>query len=309
MEGRAKPMRLELVSARLAIAFPELGGSVECRMLASGFRSTVVETGGGIVFRIGKNQAAAQGFAREARLLPTLVSRLPFVVPNPRWYSPPSTLFPFGVLGYRKLQGVPLSPDHLTSSHGSRPARCLAYFLVALHSFPVDEATALGVPRDGGAVAWLASIHDGVMPVLRLWLSEAEYARLEEWWLSVTADATLAHYKPVLRHGDLWYDNILVDEESGAVTGVLDFENAAVGDRAQDFATNLHMGTNFAGMVVEEYRRAGGTLDADCEHRMEVWWQLRDLDGVCFAVETGDAVELEDAIHKLRSGPVLGSAR
>jgi aminoglycoside phosphotransferase (APT) family kinase protein len=308
MGGRAKPLPLELLSARLAVAFPDLGGPVECRMLASGFRSTVVETSAGIVLRIGKNEAAARGFAREARLLPALAGRLPLTVPNPHWYCPPSRLFPFGVLGYEKLPGVTLSPERLAHSHYHEIARDIAHFLVALHSFPAHEATALGMPVERGVASWLASVRDRIMPTLRKRLSEAEHRRLEEWWLGVSTDSSLNSYEPALCHGDLWYENILVDEQSGRVIGVLDFENAAVGDRARDFATQLHLGPDFAQQVVAEYRKAGGTLEEGIEHRMDVWWTLRELDGLDFALRTNDRVELDDAMLKLRRGPVLGSS-
>jgi aminoglycoside phosphotransferase (APT) family kinase protein len=301
-------MHLEILSRNLVTAFPDLGGSVECRLLASGFRSTVVETSAGIVFRIGKNLAAARGFAFEAGFLPLLANRLPFTVPNPRWYAPPSPLFPFGVLGYRKLPGVPLAPQHLPPSHRPQAAADIARFRAALHSFPTGRAAALGVPIDGGAAIWLASVAGRVLPALRPALSETEYARLEQWWQVVLADRTLDSYEPVLRHDDLWYENILVDEATGRLTGVLDFEKLAVGDRAQDFATQLHMGAGFARLVVDGYREAGGILEGDFAHRMEVWWQLRELEGVDFALQTADAVELDDAIHKLRRGAVLGAS-
>jgi aminoglycoside phosphotransferase (APT) family kinase protein len=205
-----------------------------------------VETSAGIVFRLGKNAAAAQGFAREVQLLPVLAGRLPCAVPAPQWYSPPSTPFPFGVLGYHKLPGVPLSPQFGAPSLYAQAARDIAHFLVSLHRFPVQDTKACGVPTDRGAAAWLTSIGNRVLPELQRRLPTAEYARLQQWWQVVSGDDTLDEYEPVLRHGDLWYENILVDGATGRVSGVLDFEHVAIGDPAQDFATQLHLGAGFA---------------------------------------------------------------
>src|SRR5579885_3662575 len=36
-------------------------------------------------------------------------------------------------------------------------------------------------------------------------------------------------------HGDLWYENVLMDDACRTVTGIVDFEAANVGDPAQDF--------------------------------------------------------------------------
>ena len=42
-----------------------------------------------------------------------------------------------------------------------------------------------------------------------------------------------------MQYGDFWYENILVDEASEIIVGIIDFENATIGDPVQDFATQL----------------------------------------------------------------------
>ncbi len=70
-----------------------------------------------------------------------------------------------------------------------------------------------------------------------------------------------ARYTPTLVHGDLWYGNLLVNATGTRLAGVLDWENVAIDDPAQDFATLMHSGEAFTQAVMDAYERAGGILD------------------------------------------------
>lgn len=96
-----------------------------------------------------------------------------------------------------------------------------------------------------------------------------------------------------------------MDDAARMVVGVVDFEDAALGDPAQDFSTQLHLGAGFAGLVIEAYLKAGGKLNQSFQHRMRRLWELREFTGLQFAVRFDDPVELAEAIGKLRAGPIL----
>jgi hypothetical protein len=50
----------------------------------------------------------------------------------------------------------------------------------------------------------------------------------------------------------------------------------------------------------------GGALDAGFPHRLLRLWGLREFFGVQLAVRQADAAEFDDAVRKLRRGPILG---
>ncbi len=304
---------LDMIAANLRAAFPALDVATT-RMLGGGFRSLVVETDGGIVFRIARNQDAAAGYARETLLLPAIGPRLPVAVPDPRWSAGPSESFPFGVMGYPRLRGRPLQPRDLAAGNAARIARDVAAFLVALHRVPPRDVTALGLsdlPDPGDRVAGWPRLRDEVTPALRDVLTPREYGAVEQWWDGFLADDAMRRYTPALCHGDLWYENILVDDRGAAdngattVAGGVDFECAAVGDPARDFATQLHLGAPFARVVVRAYRELGGVLDDGVEHRVRRWWEAREFDGLRFALRHDDAAEFRDALAKVRASPIL----
>jgi aminoglycoside phosphotransferase (APT) family kinase protein len=183
--------------------FPGLWVAGPLRVLGAGFHSLVVETGDGIVFRVAKNREATEGHAREAALLPALHARLPLVIPDPCWYTGPCARFPFGVIGYRKVPGIPLEPSQFMETDTSALATALGPFLHALHSFPAPEALALGVPGPDIQRGHLEQVRTTVLPPLRAALSAGEYRRVEQWWDRMLADPAMTPDPAALCHGDL----------------------------------------------------------------------------------------------------------
>ncbi len=293
---------LAQISQALRATFPELSEIMPLCLLGDGFRSIAIETADGHVFRVAKNSSATSGHLKELELLPLLRDAVSIAIPEPVWYAEPSALFPFGVVGYTKIQGQPLTPTRLRPTNVKQIAADIAGFLRELHDFRIEKLTASISPINAAA---RQSLRDDVLPTLRNRLTVSEYQTVTRWWEALLCDNRMHCYTPALQHGDLWYENILTDDAAETVVGVVDFESAAVGDPAQDFATQRHLGDEFANRVVDAYLAAGGALDADFPHRMQRLWELREFDGLQFAIRFDDAEEFEDSICKLRNGPVL----
>jgi aminoglycoside phosphotransferase (APT) family kinase protein len=296
---------LAVLERQLAARFPELDVA-PLRHLETGFGSIVVETGDGIVFRVARRGAAAKGHEREATLLPALHDRVPLAVPQPRWRVAPGTPgFPYGAIGYPSLPGIGLSPELMARLGVEAVASSLAEFLLALHRFPVEEAKALGLPHADRDPDDLRAFRAGVLPALQDALDPDEYRTVSAWWDRLVADPEIRRFTPALRHGDLWYDHVLVDPASGRLLAVIDWEAAALGDPALDLAVQFHLGEPFAAATLAAYGAQGGEVDPGLRHRVRRLWELREFGGVRAAVELNDRDELEDAIRKLRAGPVL----
>jgi aminoglycoside phosphotransferase (APT) family kinase protein len=92
------------------------------------------------------------------------------------------------------------------------------------------------------------------------------------------------------------------------VTGVVDFEDANVGDPTQDFAALRYLGDRFVAATIDAYRVAGGSLTPTFAHCLQRYWELREFGGVHFAVTHADEAEYGDALRKLRAGAILNPA-
>jgi aminoglycoside 2''-phosphotransferase len=280
-------MATDELAEKLQSAFPGLDVS-PLRLLDVGFGSTVVETADGVVLRVARHARAAKGHAREARLLPQLQERLAVAIPDPRWRVAPGEHFPFGVIGYRKLPGEPLDPGDADQA----VATDVAAFIAQLHDIrDVDAPSYHSDP--------LQELHEATTDVVRRSLSSDEFDRLTSWWSELRADERFRSFEPRLRHGDLWYENLLV--EDGRLVGVIDWGTAEYGDPAEDFDALRHVSDDFADAVLAAYPYAEG----DLRHRIERHWELRELWGIFLALELGDEAELADGVRKLRAGPVL----
>jgi aminoglycoside 2''-phosphotransferase len=276
------------------------------RLLDTGYGSVAVETAGGVIFRIARHAGAAEGHALEARLLPLLRRWLPVAVPDPRWRVDPGAAFPFGAIGYRRLAGEPLSPG-TARANLDLIAADLAGFLVSLHGLSLEDGHEAGLRVRDRVHGSFPGLCREVLPILRERLSTHEYDAVRRWARDFEADEEVDRFAPAVRHGDLWYGNVLVDSAAGRVVGVVDWENVALGDAASDLARQLHLGEAFAAAVLREYRAAGGHVDDLLRHRIRRRWELLEFAGIRTAAALDDEAELAETVEKLRAGPILSA--
>lgn len=294
-------LSLEQIETGLQHVFPDVPDLSPLSLLGEGFGSLVVETPGGLVFRIGRVPETGEAYAREARLLPQLKPYLPVAIPDPHWYLPRTEVFPYGVFGYRKLPGVPMQPEDARGPLAEVLAEALGRLLSAMHSIPANLFPA-PVSFDDRQAGW-REVWVGSQYALRDTLTAVEYQAVVQWWERFLSDDRMKVYTPMVTHGDFWHENVLVAD--GHVVGLLDFQEAAVDDPARDFIPLLYLGEAWLRRVMAAYRRAGGWLDEGFEHRLWNLWALREFGGVVYSLHHNDQVEMADSIAKIRKGPIL----
>lgn len=297
----------ERIAGSLEIVFPELGRVSSVSVLSDGVRSLVVSTPTGEVFKIARSWDAGAGYMKEWRLLPLIRSRLPVPIPYPVWHQRATSHFPFGIIGYPRLEGSPLNGVDADCAVAVRLARHIGEILGSLHAIQIDDAIRECVPQPRATWEQLERLRNTLGPPLREVLPAAEYRAIDSWWNALLNDASMRNYEPVLHHGDFWHGNMLVDDDKTQIVGLIDFEDAAAGDPAQDIATLLHFGRAFAEQALTAYRRCGGILDDSVLYRAQRLWELREFSGIGMAIQTTNQSEFEAAITKLRNGPLLNA--
>jgi aminoglycoside phosphotransferase (APT) family kinase protein len=184
---------------------------------------------GTLIVRFPRTDEVARATLRELELLPRLEGHVAFAVPKPvvsgMWENAP-------FFGYQRIDGRGLRrtdfSDHVLREFGS--------YLAQLHSFPVDQVP-LGPYERSRASSW----HDRYV---HLWV-QIEGLVLPELDRNL-ADAIRHQFSKVMEHtpefefcfvhNDLGLEHVLIDPSGHDLVGIIDFENAAIGDPAVDLA-------------------------------------------------------------------------
>jgi aminoglycoside phosphotransferase (APT) family kinase protein len=255
---------------------------------ASGFSNFIYAMPDGNVRRVPRTPEAREACLRQCRFLPRLASRLPVRIPVPLRCDREGMV-------YRKLAGEPLRPDMPPRWNAVQIADDVAAFMRELHSIPVQDALSWGVPATNRTAQLLAAA-DRVLPLIPSEWQKPALAWREQFIEMPHPDVPI--------HGDLWHENILIDPQNVRVLGVLDFDEASIGDPAWDLATQLHCGREFAELVFEAYP----FKDASMWARTEALFRLRPFEGLDWAVKYKDTAEFEDGLRKLQEVGVLPEA-
>jgi aminoglycoside phosphotransferase (APT) family kinase protein len=93
---------------------------------------------------------------------------------------------------------------------------------------------------------------------LRTRLTGDEYATVQAWWDDFIDDDALQQGPRCLVHGDLWWDNLLVDQGGENLLGVIDFGDAATIDPSYDFVPLLESGRSLLDACIRAYEAQVG---------------------------------------------------
>jgi aminoglycoside phosphotransferase (APT) family kinase protein len=292
---------LESIARRLRQTFPDAGHLAPCSVLGWGFGSIVVETAGGVVFRIARVPGVHEAFERQRDALQVLAPLLPVAVPQPKWLTGPCAAFEHGAIGYAKLSGRMLTEELFYAADADAFARALASFLAALHAVPVSRLPMFRVTAPDDRRRRETAVRDEVLPVLTKLFDADELGRVERWWDNYLNEPAVFDFEPRPTHGDFWWGNMLVDDSGSRLLGVLDWELAAIGDIGRDFGGLAYLGVPLMERVLDAYAAITGSVDAALRKRSFLLWQVREFYGVRYANLYPQFREMDDALVKVRS--------
>jgi aminoglycoside phosphotransferase (APT) family kinase protein len=222
-------------SAAIATYFPEVDTRT-VKHMATGWEFDVYLTGDDWVFRFPRRDWIAGLFLAERRVH-DLVSPIlaPIAVPTVELLGEPSESFPHEFAGHRFIAGVPA--DVVAPHLEATLAREIGSALEAIHSIALEDARAAGLVEmdvdEPGRRDWLRRGLDRA-PGLRGLEPSIEPAL--EWLAGVSLP--FPEYEGPLRvvHHGLSPANLLVDPQTGRLTGILDWTDTFLGDPVRDFA-------------------------------------------------------------------------
>ena len=220
----------------IAEQFPELA-PVQAVVLGVGWDNLALLVNARWVFRFPRRKVAGDLLEREVRILPLLAPRLPLPIPVPAFAGAPTVDYPYVFAGYALLPGRTACRVSLAEQERAALAPALAGFLAALHGIPIAAETQAWAPGDDIARADVRRRAPQLKA--RLLANAARLPAHDVQALTALVDDLAAHAagerQPCWVHGDLYARHLLVDE-ARALTGVLDWGDVHVGDRALDLS-------------------------------------------------------------------------
>lgn len=253
------------------------------------------------VLRIPRRASVVESMPAESAVLELVGAHLQPAVPDWRIRSAQLIAYPAvpGVPGMTLKDGE----QHWTVDPASLDyARRFGSLLGRLHGIDADQARAAGVEiRTPQQVRqqWREDIekvtaHFQVHP-----------ARTDQWqhWLSQDV------YWPkrtVMTHGEIYPGHVLVDE-SGAITGVIDWTTARVDDPARDLVFSYALGGEEAfAATVDAYAASGGQPGEHLLEHCRLLWSAGAVGYGLYALETGEQAHHEAAAAQLAADPEDG---
>jgi aminoglycoside 2''-phosphotransferase len=244
------------------------------RVRDSGWANLVLEADDRVIFRLPRKRDVTESLGFEVRVLELIFGyvTIPMSIPERLSVLRRPKGWPF--MAYPKLPGIPLSEVQSIDFTGKRRlGEFLGILLEELESVPPPSMLRIrpqaGNPQvsDRRYRRLRRRFREVAEPIILPSMRRAVLASFDRFYQAIRG----AHYRPVAAHMDLGAYNIKWDRASNRPTGVIDWEDARLGDPAFDLT-----GLTFLGdaklHALEDSRRAAG--DSTYEQGLEFYRQM-----------------------------------
>lgn len=221
-------------AALIAAQFPALASQPVIK-LGYGWDNTVFLVGEEYVFRFPRRSVAVGSIEREGRLLPELEAYLTLPYAKPIFYGIKDHDYPSPFLGYPYLRGK--FAMGLADEQRELSVDLLADFLRSLHAFPLEKAREFGVQQDHRNLTDISQRKrsiEGFLAKIEPHLTEEQNRAIRNYLDGIHLAHVASRF--AFLHGDLHFKNVLVDEESGQVSGIIDWGDMNIGHPACDLS-------------------------------------------------------------------------
>jgi len=245
--------------------------------LGGGLDNAAYEVNGELIVRASKETDPAlrsESTQREAQLLAVVAGLSTLPVPEPVFVDAEA-----GLLAYVKLPGVPLIDHPVTEP--ARLAPALGWFLSRLHQAPLEKVEELVGWDAYPLLAWREDTERDYREIVEH-ISAAARPLVEDF-LGRTPPAEPR--AAAFCHNDLGAEHVLVHVEANAVTGIIDWTDAAITDPARDLALIYRdLGPEFFELMVACY---DGRFDNADRERAVFYARCKLLEDIAYGVRTG----------------------
>lgn len=266
--------------------------------VTEGWGSLVFLVNDEYVFRFPRRSGVAAQLGKELSLLSALAGALSVAVPHVNFSWLAVNGENLGFTAYRKIKGDPLDPEAGKSRKLIQQVACV---LSDIHRFTIPEVLREYFPQSS-TEQWRQGFVD-----FYLWACENVFPHLNEnartpekrlWGAFLETPANF-EFQPCFIHGDLGGEHILVDREAEQVTGIIDWEDACIGDPALDFVGLYSVGgESLVEAVLDQYC---GILGNNFWQRLVFYHAIIPYHQVRYGLEIGDVTQIQAGLLALNA--------
>lgn len=232
--------------ASLYAAYPNL--RIErMRLNDEGQYNDILIVNDDLIFRFPRHNEGIEILETETALLERIRPALPLPIPAPTYHRFAPRTVGQVFAGYRLLPGEPLWRETFATITDTvvvqRLATQLATFLHDLHGIPTDRVADI-LPAADWRQRW-DDLDAEIRAALFPHMPEGARERIAARFAAFRNEPGNFAFAPTVIHGDFGSGNLLWDARVGAMTAVIDFGSATLGDPALDVAALLTYGEPF----------------------------------------------------------------
>ena len=245
------------------------------KIMNDGWANFVIQINDGWIFRFSRGALTRSQMVVETAFLPEFLKVSPLSVPNIEFSGE-------DFMGYRKIDGVPLKAEVLTTlseESQTKVARELGAFLTTLHGFRFSHAGLTEFPY-GGNDFW-GEIWPSVAPLL----SDRAQADARKYFEDAFRKMESYPFSKTITHSDLGTSNVFFDPNQKSVAGVIDFGDMCIHDPARDFNGILrNHGRQFTEKVLSYY---GQEMEPNFWDRIDFYAKKQNFQIIFYAPKFG----------------------
>lgn len=258
----------------------------EVKPIETGQNNDILVINSEYIFRFPKYPQGIEDLLVETEVLKRLKNYITLQIPNPQYSAFENKEVGSVFVGYKLIKGESLWRDtFLKIRDKQRLAYELATFLQELHSKDVrSEVSQVARVRDIYA-EWL-NLYQRIEEKLFIYMSKERKEEVENNFTQLLDNLRNQQTEFTVVHGDFGPSNILYDEQTGSISGIIDFGSVHVGDPALDFAAMIGpfgYGEEFLNLCAEVYPKV-----LDYIERAKFYASTFALQEALFGIENND---------------------
>ncbi len=251
--------------------------------------------------KVFRNHKGVELIQNEFKILHHIQKYVSVAIPDPIYLSidPDCPL-----MGYEKIEGVPLSKCYYRTSNYEKIkiAKEISKFLSELHSDELfKDAVSKQIVKPTFSCESYQKNWEKYLEKIQLTTFKTMNSNQKKWITSLfnsfLSEKKNFKFEYTIIHGDFDISNILVNDKTFEITGIVDFEESRIYDPAADFLF-YEEGDLFLNELLSNYE---GVLETNFKRRMKFLYGRSSLGYIEFGVENNLPNMIEAGLQKLKT--------